>query len=158
LSEQPAHGITSGLDSGIAYTFTLNTAATTWSTPVAFAFNSTLITSPGAGTFGEIVFYNPTKMEALGVGAVDFGFFDNGTSGVAEYYTGDQLYTGSETSPTFTPGTYVSGTAPLFGGHGTGIIVIDGGPTVVPEPSTLVLLATGALALGISARRLFHKG
>jgi PEP-CTERM motif len=72
------------------------------------------------------------------------GGFDlfNGTSYLLDEY-GAQLYTGSESDPTFVPGTY--DLTELSGAAGT--LVITGPSGTVPEPGSLALLATGILAL-----------
>jgi hypothetical protein len=56
---------------------------------------------------------------------------------------GQQIYTGPETSPMFSPGTFTFSDG--------SILKISGGPTVgTPEPSVTILLGIGLLALGLT--------
>jgi hypothetical protein len=56
---------------------------------------------------------------------------------------GQQIYTGPETSPMFSPGTFTFSNG--------SILTITGGPTVgTPEPSVTILLGIGLLALGLT--------
>ncbi len=72
-------------------------------------------------------------------------------------YTGAQLYTGPESAPTFTNGLYSLLADSGAGSSATGTLLITDVPTPpitpTPEPSSLLLLATGALSAATTARR-----
>jgi hypothetical protein len=56
--------------------------------------------------------------------------------------TGQQIYSGPETSPMFSPGTFTFSNG--------SVLTISGGPTVgTPEPSVTILLGIGLLAIGL---------
>src|SRR5215472_5816015 len=70
--------------------------------------------------------------------SLDLSFFSDGTGAFGLDGT-DQLYSGSEGSPTFLSGTY-TGTDPYTGGTAT--LVIS-----APEPSSLLLLLSALLSI-----------
>lgn len=82
----------------------------------------------------------------------DIRFFTNFASGGVSFLSlilsGPQLYTGTEASPTFLTGQFslASGLTPYT-------LTITPESTSVPEPGTLLLLATGTLATLRSLRR-----
>lgn len=78
-----------------------------------------------------------------------------GASGQGAMFGGPQLFTGLTSAPTFLPGSYtLSGTADLGDGPEaiTGSLTISQ-PSAVPEPSSMILLGTGALGLVGVVRR-----
>jgi hypothetical protein len=127
-------------------------------TTLTFALNDSLLNEFIAPSYGiafgpvvidnhtdEIIFYNPAYLVSIGAGPIDFAIdydIDIPSKTGVVYYDGIQLYSGSETSPVFTPGTYHLDNS-VFEPNGPGTLVIDGSP--VPEPSTLVLLGIGVL-------------
>ncbi len=131
---------------------------------------STYRQSPGATQFENnsdlYVFYadlfNPSTYLASSLPALDFDFAysyylspGNPVSGIYAF-TGVQLYTGSEASPSFTPGTYTLAYAPSFS---QGYVDATDNQTIsltiaaTPEPSSLLLIATGLACTGVAARR-----
>jgi PEP-CTERM motif len=88
---------------------------------------------------GQILFYS-----ALGGGGLNVLIsHPGGTTPVLDH--GDLLYSGTTANPTFLTGTFHVGTDTLT-------ITPETAPT--PEPSTLVLLATGTLGVLSLARRM----
>jgi PEP-CTERM motif len=87
---------------------------------------------------GQILFYS-----ALGGGGLNVMIFHpGGTTQIIDH--GDLLYSGTTTDPTFLTGTFNVGSDTLT-------ITPQTGP--VPEPSTLVLLATGTFGVLRFARQ-----
>ena len=86
---------------------------------------------------------------------------DENTASGYPYYTyadGSQLFSGSVTDPTFTPGTYtIDNIVDLtFDGglsNGDYTLAISNGASVTPEPSSLLMLGTGVLGLAGMYRR-----
>jgi PEP-CTERM motif len=79
--------------------------------------------------------------------------------------TGAQLYTGTESAPTFVPGTYfLTGFSDSLNSGGTGTLTIAAGAngdlftytfTPVPEPASLLLVGAGALSfLGFARKKI----
>ena len=76
---------------------------------------------------------------------------------------GAQLYTGTESAPTFVPGTYsLTGFPDSPNPGGTGTLTITAGPngdlftfSTVPEPASLLLMGVGALSfLGFARKKI----
>ena len=82
----------------------------------------------------------------------DIRFFTNFAAGGVSFLnlalSGPQLYTGTEASPTFLTGDFT-----LTQGLDTYALTIVPESSPVPEPATLILLATGAVATLNSIRR-----
>jgi hypothetical protein len=93
-----------------------------------------------------LAFYNT----ALGGG---FAIFPSAFS-MAAYASGPQIYGGNENAPIFEPGTFLlaDGTAatPVIGTYTLTIKDLSTGPTVTPEPSVMILLTIGLLAVGLT--------
>lgn len=75
-------------------------------------------------------------------------FAAGGVSFLSLTLSGPQLYTGTEASPTFLTGPFT-----LASGLDTYSLTITPESSPVPEPASLVLLATGAIATFHSLRR-----
>jgi hypothetical protein len=108
------------------------------------------------GDAAQVDFVNPSFATAVGDGPVDLLFADV-TTQTSTLYTGAQLYTGPESAPTFTNGLYSLLADSGAGSSATGTLLITDVPTPpitpTPEPSSLLLLATGALSAATTARR-----
>jgi hypothetical protein len=97
------------------------------------------LTINGSHSPDFLAFYNPT-------GGFHGGFLASLNGMSTDIFLvggGQQIYTGPETSPMFSPGTFTFSDG--------SILTISGGPTVgTPEPSVTVLLGIGLLALGLT--------
>ncbi len=102
----------------------------------------------GSPSADFLTFYNSAVAVGGGV-----GIFASGTV-MDAYAAGPQLYGGTETSPSFAPGSFT-----LTNGVGAGTYsltiadITPGGPVGTPEPSVTILLGAGLLALGLLALR-----
>jgi len=131
-------------DSLITYTFTgavsasfelpVNPVPTMFDTGVGFQVTPTDLTINGAASNDYLIFYSAAYGGA-------FGAFGCGSCTTLSL-TGPQLYSGPESSPTMLP---IDGGMVLMG-FGSGM---PGGTitTSTPEPSAIVLLGVGMLAL-----------
>jgi PEP-CTERM motif len=87
-------------------------------------------------------------------------FFDDEAGGAFNFFSdtvalelfGSQLFTGSESVPTFIPGTVYLGEG---GPIAYWVLDISAVPAATPEPSALVLLATGLASFWGARRRRF---
>ena len=105
-----------------------------------------MVNGVASGDF--LAFYNA----AFGGG---FGIFASGTS-MAAYAFGPQIYGGTESNPTFSPGSFTltDGNAPAGTVPGTyTLVVTDISRVSTPEPSVTILLAIGLLAVGLAVLR-----
>jgi hypothetical protein len=113
--------------------------------PYSFIFNSIDVTSNGVTTASEVDFYSSSY---------GFGGFKIPALIASPFY-GPQLYTGPETNPTFSLGNFDLVNSDNLAPYTLGIAEAA---SPVPEPSSLVLLASGGLALlGVGRRRLFSR-
>jgi hypothetical protein len=89
---------------------------------------------------GQLIFYS-----TLAGGGLEVMFFHpGGTTQFTDH--GDLLYSGTTAAPTFLTGTFHVGSDTLT-------ITPQAAPSSTPEPSTLILLATGTLGLFCLARQ-----
>lgn len=100
---------------------------------------------PGASQPGlYVTFYSPLLEGG-------FEIYDDNAGVALVETTGPQLYTGPESSPLFTPGTFA---LTELDGPGTYLLTIaEVVPAAVPEPATGALLGGGLLLLHASRRR-----
>ncbi len=113
-------------------------------------FNGTLISE-------SVGFY--AARTGIAISIADETFFAGGGASASDpelIALGSQLYTGSESSPTFVLGTYTIDN----GGHiglpeGDYSLTITGDTAVTPEPSSLALLGSGVIGLAGLVRRRF---
>jgi hypothetical protein len=100
------------------------------------------LTINGSPSPDFLAFYNAT-------GTFGGGFLASPDGMTADIFLvggGQQIYSGSEASPTFAPGTFTFSDG--------SVLTITGGPTVgTPEPSVTILLSIGLWALGLAVLR-----
>jgi hypothetical protein len=134
------------IGAGSTYTFSIDSSPTpdSFVNNEYFQLNNVLVNINGIfGQSSEVRFFNSADDGGL-------IFLDIPNLGA----TGDQLYTGTEASPTFRTGTFNLlrlNTTPFT-------LTIAPETSPVPEPGTFVLLGTGAVAaLGSLRRRVAHS-
>jgi hypothetical protein len=109
-----------------------------------------LIVNGSAAPGDLLAFYNSS---AAGTGG-GFGIFVGGTEIIA-LALGSQIYSGTETNPTFAPGMFTLSDAavvPFVPGAYT-LTVTDLTTVSTPEPSVTILLAIGLVAIGLVVLR-----
>jgi hypothetical protein len=77
-------------------------------------------------------------------------------SGIVAYPFGPQIYGGTESNPTFAPGSFtlLDGNAPVGAVPGTySLTITDLTKVEAPEPSVTILLAIGLFASGLAVLR-----
>jgi hypothetical protein len=100
------------------------------------------LTINGSPSPDFLAFYNATGSFGGGLLASPDGM----TADIFLVGGGQQLYSGPETSPMFSPGTFTFSDG--------SILTISGGPAFsTPEPSVTILLGIGLLALGLAVLR-----
>jgi hypothetical protein len=132
---------------GTTYTFSLPPTASYIANTGGYDYSAFYFTGP-FGDSDDIIFYAAAQHTAF-PGTYDLQFFDF-TQGISVLLDGPQLFTGSLTTPTFTPGTYDL----TLDSTGSAVSLTIGS---TPEPSSLVLLGTGILGAAGLARRKFLK-
>jgi hypothetical protein len=96
-----------------------------------------------------------------GAPIVNFTLYDGFDIPIPKAFTqifpSDALFTGSLSDPTFIPGTFDAVYRPFPGSPDfAGTITIEPVNTTTPEPSSLILLTTGALTAFAARRRVAH--
>jgi hypothetical protein len=157
-------------------TFSAGTPTSTYSAPgETWAFSFTVATNPTvsgvlAGDYFSAAFTGFTYSlngAALAITPSNIEFFNGGDGGLFNicmistacnsgfYFSGPQMYTGSEFSPTMLSGMFTSTNLAI--NTGTGYVTqpnttVQAVGSSVPEPSTFLTLFAGILALAVGTR------
>ncbi len=116
---------------------------------IGTSFNATGTDS--LGDFSTLVgFYNTAFTSITFPNPWDFVYDDR--SQTSYLYAGLIMYSGPEASPTILPGTY-DVSAVQAPSDATVQISVEPSVAVTPEPSSLLLLATGLVGMGLMLRR-----
>jgi hypothetical protein len=127
--------------------------------PISYSSGSLTITVPGTA----VIFFGATTPTTSG-GGLDITFTYNGNSYLWEFFGGPLVFSGPTSNPTLLIGSFLyGGTAFGFNGSGGDIVTGTGtitatSPTTVPEPGSLTLLGTGAVAILGAMRRKLLSG
>jgi PEP-CTERM motif len=152
----PLYDFSFSLDGGPTLSFTLD--------PLGFAAEQSgeavlygPITLSDGTTLDRLEFVEPAHEESVLLGPADLEIEDT-TLNTNDVFEGPQLYTGDESDPIFTPGTYsLSGDPDSHTFDTESITLTISAAPAVPEPSSLVLLGTGVLGCAGAVRRRFLK-
>ena len=130
-------------ETGSTYTFFLDSSPLVASSKVGFSFtlgDTPITIDDSFGVTSGITFFNGARGGGLSLLDIPGGALD---------VTGPQLYGGSESTPSFAPGGPFSLTD-----SNNDLFTLTISDVSTPEPGTLILVATGAIAtLGFVRRR-----
>jgi len=133
-----------------------------YSTGYSFTFNSVNVTVNGTTASYTVDFFNFNDAGGLDIynGVTNDLVVNNfGWSSDPNGSTGVQVYTGSESNPTFVAGVYPqTGAGADYFNSGSTLTISDADPnssTLTPEPSSVLLVGTGIIGcLGALRRKL----
>ncbi len=141
---------------GQTLTFSLPSSPTSFSSTSSTGFVVAGVSDVLNGTPGvtEVGFYNALAQFFFGPNAAVLPGEDGTGGAPQDFFSGDALFSGPSTAPVFKTGTFNergdSGDSLPSGAY---TMTISDVPSAAPEPSSLVLLGTGALGLAASFRR-----
>jgi hypothetical protein len=127
---------------GNTYTFSIDSSPTVTEIPFGFIVNDVTVTDDGVATpDSTLTFYDTAFDGGLNI--------QPSTNTLA--FDSDQLYSGTNASPIFLLGTFKL--TNIVDGSKYKLVIKDDPTSPTPEPSSLVLLASGSLAFIATARR-----